>query len=102
MVGVGAIKTMKLTTPMRQDIDPLNKILIDETPAKAMQNPPRCLIKAHGFDGDEKDDFLERLKPYLWYLYWFPGCAANYIWANDVMQKETCNRELDCHLYITF
>ena len=62
-----------------------NTILIDETPEKARYNPPGTFVKAHGFEGDENDDFFERLKPFLWYMYWFPGCAADYVWSHDIV-----------------
>ena len=69
--------TLKLTSK--------NTFLIDETPEKAMYNLPGSLIKAPGFEGDEDDDYFERLNPYLWNLYWFPGYATDYVWSHHLM-----------------
>ena len=75
---------VKPFTSIDVEFDRDNVILIDETREKAEYNPPGSFIEADGFEGDPDDRFFERLQPYLWNLYWFSGCAADYVWENTL------------------
>ncbi|KAI5065344.1 hypothetical protein GOP47_0020039 [Adiantum capillus-veneris] len=60
--------------------DPLNTILVDENPEKAIENPPHTLVTVRSYDGASNNNvLLMNLLPYLEGLHAYPGLATDYI-----------------------
>lgn len=66
--------------------DPINTLLIDDTPEKAMYNPEYTCISPKSFQGDPDDVYLEQtLRPYLEGLVDFPGTVQEYVQNNPLL-----------------
>ncbi|KAI5074746.1 hypothetical protein GOP47_0010707 [Adiantum capillus-veneris] len=72
--------------------DPLNTILVDDNPEKAIENPPHTLVTVRSYDGASNDNvLLMNLLPYLEGLHAYPGLATDYIKNTPFKQVSTAH-----------
>jgi hypothetical protein len=64
---------------------PLNTLLVDDSPAKSVLNPPGTVIFPLPWNGDMKDTFLEsQLAPYIRRLVNHPDNFPDFVLSNPI------------------
>ncbi|MCO5558185.1 hypothetical protein L7F22_011764 [Adiantum nelumboides] len=68
---------------------PLDTILVDDSPKKAVENPPHILLTISSYEGSNNNDvLLNNVLPYLEGMYAYPGLASKFVQQNPYIEGE--------------